>query len=304
MARKTPLPRWLLTGADWIYAQIVLTLLRTIRLLPTRFAVNTGGALARTLGPVFPVSRVGLDNIKKAFPEKSEAECRQILKGVWDNLGRTAVEYAFLDRIFDFDFENPDTGHFDVDGIDLFLEIANSDKPSIVVTGHTGNWELLPVCAATYGLQITVLFRPPNNAFLAEKLDQVRGAVMGGLVPSRKGALVALNGVMEKGGHVGLLVDQHFSRGKPITFFGRTARANPSFAKLARNHDADVYAARSIRLPEGRFRLELKGPLDLERDDSGKIAIEPAMQTVANLIEDWVREYPDQWLWLHRRWRG
>ncbi|MCG8444322.1 MAG: lipid A biosynthesis lauroyl acyltransferase, partial [Hyphomicrobiales bacterium] len=62
--------------------------------------------------------------------------------------------------------------------------------------------------------------------------------------------------------------------------------------------------ARSIRLPEGRFRLELMGPLELERDESGKIAIEPAMQTVANLIEGWVREYPEQWLWLHRRWRG
>lgn len=292
-----------LRAGDWLLAKLVVAVVRLIRLLPAPAAINFGGFAARTFGPLLPVDRVGRDNLASAFPEKSEDERRQILKGCWDNLGRTATEFVFLDKVFDFDLHHPDAGHFEVSGIEQFMEIRDSDTPCIVFTAHLANWELLPVCAATFGLHVSVLFRPLNNELLAHELDIVRGSVMGDLVPSQPGAVVALDGILARGGHVGVLVDQRFGRGLTLPFFDQPAKTNPLLAKLARRHDCKVYAARTVRKPEGRFYMELEGPIDLPRDDEGQLDVEQTMARVNEIVEGWIREHPEQWLWLHRRWR-
>ncbi|MDQ0316509.1 lipid A biosynthesis lauroyl acyltransferase [Amorphus orientalis] len=292
-----------LAVADWLFAKIVVGLVRVIRLLPARSAIDFGGWAARTVGPLLPVDKVGLENLEAAYPEMAPEERRRILNGVWDNLGRTSAEFLFLDKVFDFDFDNPTAGHFDVNGIDQFLEIRDSETPCIVFTAHMANWELLPVCAATFGLDVSVLFRPLNNARLARELDAVRGGAMGGLIPSQPGAVAALDGILARGGHIGMLVDQRFGRGLTLPFFGLPAKTNPLLAKLARRHNCNVYAARTVRMPEGRFYMELHGPIDLPRDGDGEVDVEGTMRHVNAIIEGWVREFPDQWLWLHRRWR-
>lgn len=303
MVSKRALKARTLQAADWLFAKIVVALVRLVRLLPARAAIDFGGWASRTVGPLLPVDRTGRENLAAAFPEKSEADRRKILNEVWDNLGRTATEFLFLDKVFDFDFNNPTAGHFDVQGIEQFLEIRDSDTPCIVFTAHLANWELLPVCAATFGLDVSVLFRPLNNARLARELDVVRGGVMGDLVPSQPGAVAALDGILSKGGHVGILVDQRFGRGLTLPFFGRPAKTNPLLAKLARRHECHVYAARTVRKPEGCFYMELKGPLALPRDVDGEIDVDATMAFVNDVVEGWVREHPGQWLWLHRRWR-
>ncbi|HSG96113.1 MAG TPA: lipid A biosynthesis lauroyl acyltransferase [Afifellaceae bacterium] len=288
---------------NWLLAQILFVLLKLARLLPTGTALNIGGWLCRNIGPLLPEHRVARNNLAAAFPEMSERQRKEILTGAWDNLGRTGAEYVFLDRIFDFDPENPDSGHFEVDGIKRFLAIRDSGKPAILFSAHLANWEILAVCAAVFDLDMTALFRPPNNAFIAERLDRVRRQTMGKLVPSMTGAAIALSSALERGERVGLLVDQFYHRGPGSTFFGRKARTNPTLGILARRFDCPVYGARTIRLAGGRFRLELEGPYDLPRDASGEIDIDSTMQMVTSIVEGWVREHPDQWLWMHRRWR-
>ena len=288
---------------DWLLAQVLFVLLKLTRLLPTGAALDIGGWITRNLGPLLAEHRVAKNNLAVAFPEMSERQRQDILTGAWDNLGRTGAEYVFLDRIFDFDPEAPGSGRFEVDGIDQFLAIRDSGKPAILFSAHLANWEILAICAAAYDLDMTALFRPPNNAFVAERLDRVRRQTMGHLVPSMTGAAIALSGALERGGRVGLLVDQFYHKGPALTFFGRKARTNPMLGVLARRFNCPVYGARTIRLADGRFRLELHGPYELPRDASGEIDINETMQMVTSIVEDWVREHPDQWLWMHRRWR-
>ena len=288
---------------DRLLAEILFVLLRLARLLPTGAALNIGGWLTRNLGPLLPEHRVARTNLAAAFPEMSERQRKDILTGAWDNLGRTGVEYVFLDRIFDFDPKAPEAGHFEVEGFDHFRTIRDSGKPAILFSAHLANWEILAVCAAAFDLDMTALFRPPNNAFVAERLDRVRRQTMGDLVPSMTGAAIALSAALERGGRVGLLIDQFYHRGPGLTFFGRKARTNPTLGVLARRFDCPVYGARTIRLAGGRFRLELQGPYDLPRDENGAIDINGTMQMVTSIVEGWVREHPDQWLWMHRRWR-
>jgi KDO2-lipid IV(A) lauroyltransferase len=90
----------------------------------------------------------------------------------------------------------------------------------------------------------------------------------------------------------------------PVTFLGRPALANPLLAKLARHFDCPVHGVRVIRLPHHRFRLELTPPLDLPRDPDGQVNVAGAVAMMQGVVEGWVREYPEQWLWMHRRWRN
>ena len=135
-------------------------------------------------------------------------------------------------------------------------------------------------------------------------MHEVRKETMGGLEAARPGAAFAMRGVLERGGHLGMLIDQHFTRGVLVDFLGRPALANPILAKFARQFDCPVHGVRVVRLPGPRFRLELTPALDLPRDPDGQIDVQGAMQAMTRVVEGWVREQPEQWLWMHRRWRA
>ncbi|CAH1657825.1 MULTISPECIES: lipid A biosynthesis lauroyl acyltransferase [unclassified Chelatococcus] len=263
-----------------------------------------GGAVARAIGPLFPAHRTAMTNLREAFPDKSEAERRAIARSAWDNLGRTGAEYAHLSVLFDYDHDNPQLdARVEVDGIEHFMALRDDGKPGIIFSAHLGNWELPAICAARYGLAATAVFRAPNDPGIAHVVHEVRSQTMGGLEAARQGAAFAMARVLEDGGHLGMLIDQHFTRGVTVPFFGRPARTNPILGKFARRFDCPVHGVRVQRLPGGRFRLQLTPPLDLPRDSEGLVDVEGAMAAMTAVVETWVREDPGQWLWMHRRWR-
>ena len=126
---------------------------------------------------------------------------------------------------------------------------------------------------------------------------------MGEMINTSLDAPVKIAHALERGAHVGMLVDQYYVRGVEVTFFGRRTNANPLLARLARHFDCPIYGTRVVRLPGHRLRPELSEEIKPARDADGKIDIAGTMQIVTSVIEGWVREYPEQWLWLHRRWR-
>ena len=220
-------------------------------------------------------------------------------------MGRTAAEYAHLARLFDYDPEAEAPGRIEVGGIEQFMALRDDGRPGIIFSAHLGNWELPAICAARFGLEATAVFRPPNDPTVARIVHEVRSGTMGGLAASAgSGAAFAISGVLERGGHLGQLIDQHFTRGVAISFMGRPALANPLLAKLARHYDCPVHGVRVIRLSGHRFRLELTPPLDLPRDDEGRVDVARSVQAMNAVVEGWVRDHPEQWLWMHRRWRA
>jgi KDO2-lipid IV(A) lauroyltransferase len=261
------------------------------------------GRLARGFGPWLPASKTGRENLRRAFPEKSKQEIEEILKGVWENLGRVAGEFVHLDKLWDYDDRRPNAGRIETFNVDRFIGLYTDEKPALMFSAHLGNWELAAVGARRYGLDSAVLFRMPNNRFIADFIGETRADLMSQLVPTGSEAALFMAGVIERGGHLGMLVDQHRKPGVRVQFFGRPCWANPTLARLARHYDCPVHGARVIRLPKNRFRIELTRALDLPRDAEGKIEIAGATQAVTSVIEGWVREHPEQWLWLHRRWR-
>lgn len=282
-------------------------LFAVLRVVPVDAASGAGGWLARTIGPRLPVSRVGRENLRRAFPDRTPAEVERILRGVWDNLGRYVAEYPHLRKIWDHDPDHPEiVKRIEVVGRDRFLALRDGvgSRPAVFFTGHLGNWELLPVAAAALGLTVTVMFRPPNNPHAAALLHAVRSEAMGPLASTGVwGGIAAAHAIMQ-GSHVGMLIDQHFGRGVTVPFFGRPVKAPTALAKLARRFDCDIHAVRVERLRGARFRLTMSPALAAPRTGDAEADIAATMAMATAMLEGWVRERPEQWLWLHRRWRS
>ena len=290
------------TGA--VVIVFVRGLFAVARALGPERSSDLGAFLARSVGRLLKQNRIALDNVRAAYPDASAAAVAAIVDGAWANLGRTGAEYAHLATIFDYDPDATAPGRIEVGGADHFLALRDDGRAGIVFSAHLGNWELPAICAARFGLETTAIFRPPNDPAFARVVQEVRSGTMGGLAASTGGgAAYAISGVLERGGHVGQLVDQHFTRGVVVDFMGRPALVNPLLAKLARHYDVPVHGARVIRLPGHRFRLEITPPLDLPRDAEGLVDVPGAAAAMTRVVEGWVREHPEQWLWMHRRWR-
>ncbi|MER2535490.1 MAG: lipid A biosynthesis lauroyl acyltransferase [Rhizobiaceae bacterium] len=299
-----PLLLWLRQANYWLIAQGAMAVMALLRRLPADRALDFADRAARRIGPWFGRHRTALDNLRRAYPDKPEAEIAEIASDMWGNMARLAAEYLFLDQLFDYDPEGRRPGRIEVTGIENFQEMAGeTDRPHIIFTGHLGNFELLPVAAATFGMNVTALFRPPNNPYIARYILSTRRSAMGGLLPSGRGSALALGAILAQGGNIGVLVDQKFDDGVFTTFFGRPCVTNPLVPILARRYDAAVYPARCIRLPGNRYRLEIGGRLELARQPNGEIDVQAVAQQLTDVVEGWVREHPGQWMWFHKRWR-
>ncbi|WP_454629834.1 lipid A biosynthesis lauroyl acyltransferase [Bradyrhizobium cenepequi] len=284
---------------------LTIALLRTTRCFDPLKTANFFGRAAHFIGRRLREDRIGRENLTAAFPEKSPEEIEKILAGVWDNLGRIGAEFAHLDHIWDYDRDHPENSRIELPPrtIELFDQIRDDGKPALIFAAHLGNWELPALAAVEHGLDTAILFRRPNSEAADRAIEKIRTVKMGTLIPAGRGAPLRLAQALQSGHHVAMLVDQYLTNGVEVTFFGRKTKANPMLARLRRQVDCPIYGTRIIRLPNNRFRGELSEEVKPVFDASGEIDIQGTMQAITNVVEGWVREYPEQWLWLHRRWR-
>jgi KDO2-lipid IV(A) lauroyltransferase len=284
---------------------LTVGMLRTTRYFDHKKTSNLFARVARTIGPRLREHKIGRANLTAAFPEKSPGEIEAILRGVWENLGRGAAEFAHIDHIWDHIEAQPELGHIEVPQRTnhLFHRLRLDGKPALVFTAHLGNWEMPALAAVNHGLDAALLYRRPNIASADRIIQEMRQVKMGTLIPAGRDAPLRLGEALRNGQHVGMLVDQYLTNGVEVTFFGRKTKANPMLARLLRQVECPIHGVRVIRLPNHRFRIELTEEIPPVRDAEGKIDVKGTTQAITDVIESWIREYPEQWLWLHRRWR-
>lgn len=291
---------------DAVTGSLTVGLLGAIKHTDRRRMANFAGAFMRKTGPLFKEHRLGRDNLRAAFPEKSDAEIENILGGVWDNLGRIAIEFAHLDEfsVEGFGTPAPDMITYPPESKERYDHIMKTGTATIGFAAHLANWELPGVGAKLIGAKSAVLFRRPNIGAVSDVIIKLREPLMGELIATGLDAPVKLARLLQSGVHVGMLADQHYSKGVEVTFFGRPCLANPLVAMLARQTELPIYGMRVVRKPDGNsFWGEVSDPVEPVRDANGRIEIKGTMQAVTSVIEGWIRQYPEQWLWLHRRWR-
>jgi KDO2-lipid IV(A) lauroyltransferase len=290
---------------DAVLGWLAVGALRVARLIDADRLTDFAGGLMRRIGPRLPEHRVGRANLAAAYPEKSEAEIERILRDVWDNLGRVGAEFAHLDRLWDYDPAQPDTSRFEgtSGSIERFEELRTDGRPALLFAAHLANWEMPALAAAAHGLETAILYRRPNIGDIDQRVRELRAASMGTLIPVGFAGPLKAAEALENGLHVGMLTDQYSTMGIDVTFFGRRTKVSPILARLARHVDCPIHGVRVIRLPNHRFRLDLTPPIQPARDAEGQVDVAGTMQIITDVIEGWVREHPEQWLWLHRRWR-
>jgi KDO2-lipid IV(A) lauroyltransferase len=295
---------WLRRAVDAVFGFLTVQLLRAIRLIDVGRMANVAGHAMRRVGPWLPEHRIGRANLTAAFPEKSAGEIETILRGVWDNLGRVGAEFAHIDRLWDYHREHGRGRILDSDETEtIALRIRDDGQPALVFAAHLANWELAAVGPHAYGMDTTVLYRRPNVPAISDAVIEMRSGCMGTLIPTSMDAPVKLADALQRGSHVAMLVDQYAVQGVPVTFFGRRTRANALIARLARQIECPIHGLRVVRHPGDRFQLIVTEAIEPPRDAEGKIDVERTMQVITDVVEGWVREHPEQWLWLHRRWR-
>ena len=279
-------------------ARAALRLLRTLG--PVR-ASNLCGAIARTLGPWLPVSRIAYANLRAAMPELDEATRRRIVRGVWDNLGRTAGELPHLAHL------RPTSSGpgWELVGAEALQPLLAEAGPAILFSGHIGNWEALPVAAAAAGIPFHSMYRTIENPALDRMLLDLRRQAMrsevGMFAKGAAGAVAAMRH-LRAGGRLGMLMDQKMNDGIPARFFGHPAMTAPALAVLALRLRCPVIPGWVERTGPARFRVTCEMPLALPDTGNRDQDIATLTQAVNDRLEAWVRLKPESWLWLHRRW--
>jgi KDO2-lipid IV(A) lauroyltransferase len=262
------------------------------RLLPLDVASWLGGAILRLVGPRLRQHRVALVNLGIAFPEKTEAERRRIAHRMWENLGRVAAEFSHLpgNKLF---------GRSSFSGLENFPEPG---RPCIFVSAHFGNWELSYPAAHEHGIKTTLVYRHFNNPYVDRYIGKIRRSHSSDMLPKGPKGATKMIGVLKRGESLAMLVDQKMNEGIPVPFFGVDAMTAPAIAHLALRYDMPILPARVLRTKGCHFKSTLYPPIPLPKTGNTEEDARAIMAAINKMFEEWIREHPEQWFWVHRRW--
>jgi len=264
-------------------------------------ASNLGGRLLRLAGPWLPASRVADENLRAVFPRLSRAERSRIIRGVWENLGRTAAELPHLEALRRSD-EGPG---WELQGGETLRALRDAGGPAIFFSAHIGNWELIGPAIAALGIPMAGFYRAASNPQADKRIQEMRRAGRADVVPMfPKGAAGARAALahLQGGGYLGMMMDQKMNDGIPTPFFGRDAMTAPALAHLALRFSCAVVPVHVVRLGPARFRVVCEAPLAPPIAGDRAVAVREMILDVNRTLENWIRAAPESWLWLHRRW--
>lgn len=276
---------------------ILLHILFTFfRILPPRTASSIGGWIGRSLGPKLAASRKARRHIATCLPNLSSDEQDKVLIGMWDNLGRVIAEYPHLEKI--------GVEHTTIENQGRVEELLKTEQPIVFFGGHIANWEVNSIALlAQYDKPITLTYRAPNNPWTDRLLNKAR-TLDGRLsaYPKSPESGRKILSAMRKNDAFGILIDQKYNEGVEVPFFGQPAMTNPIFVQLCQKFKCPLIPVKNVRLGGCEFRLTPYPPLKLFDSNDNPRPVEDVIKDAHTLLETWIKEHPEQWIWMHRRW--
>jgi KDO2-lipid IV(A) lauroyltransferase len=249
----------------------------------------------------FRLRQVGMRNLAMVFPEKSEAERARILRGVFASLGRQLAELCQFPKYTPENIDEVVT----YDGLENYERAYARRKGVLFLTAHFGGWELSAFAHSLHGHWLHIVMRPMDNQYLDQLLQNYR-TMHGNKTVAKDDFVRGLLAAMKAGETVGILMDTNMTppQGIFVDFFGIPACTASGLDRIALRTDAAVVPGFTIWDPALRkYRLRFDPALELIRSGDLEADIAAKTQLFTRVIEDYVRKYPDQWLWVHRRWK-
>ncbi|CAM5766413.1 lauroyl acyltransferase [Labrys miyagiensis] len=274
---------------------LLRSLIGVLHVLPLDFGSWLMGTLWRLIAPRLRRHERAIRHLGAAYPAKTAAEIEAMARAMWMQLGRTFAESLMADRIIR-------AGRIEDGSGALVAALKSSGKGIVFVSLHTGNWELVVFPTVASGIKVAGVYqrmknpRVDNYIALVRRDRYPRGLFVKGADIGRK-----LMRIVREGGAIALLADLRDRGGLPVTFFDRPAPSTTFPALLARSNGAALVAARVIRKQGVNFRIEAQR-IDVPHTDDRDADVAEATRRIHRLFEKWVREYPEQWMWAHRRW--
>lgn len=272
-----------------------------IRLLPLRAALGLGAGLGWIWYHLIPVRRrVARDNLRRALPELTPAARRRIARRCFSQLARSAIE---LLRLPGLDRRRVEA-LIEHEGLEHLERARAAGRGVIAVTAHFGSFDLLACAEALRGLPIHAVSRSQHQPGVNRYWMQVRRRTGLGLLPAAR-SVWRIGRLLKKGEIVALVIDQHMppGRGIPVPFFGRPASTTTAPAALALASGAPLLPVSIERLPAGRHRVRIEPPVPVHPGEDRPAEIERITRALNAWLEQRIRQRPDHWLWIHRRWK-
>lgn len=253
-----------------------------------------GGFIGRTAGYVYAkLSGVADNNIRRVFPSLSTSERNDLIKRACDNVGRTFFEYFVLDLAdkdpkFKCSLVNGD-----------IMEFLNDEKPPVMLfSAHLGNWEIGAKIITDSGYSLTPIYRPINNPYVDSLILKCRARLVTNQIAKGRGSGIESMRTLKSGTNMVVLADQKYNEGLDIPFFGIPAKTANGFVKLAKASGAKIIPIVVTRHNKTEFMVRLSSDIM----DPEVLSIDEILTKCNTHIEDWIKTYPEQWFWFHRRW--
>lgn len=288
------------TFGHYIEYALARFLIAFFRVVGVDLASFISGKVLRILGPLLRgYSRRAEENLRRAFPDWNDRQIKNTTAEVWENLGRTAAEYAHLDRLS----IHGDNARILHQGFDKLRLPEGGYQQVIFVTGHFANWETPAVCARQLGINFGIIYRAANNPLVDELIIHKRADTMTRhQTPKGRRGARGLIGILSKGLSVAMLVDQKLNDGIAVPFMGRDAMTAPAAARMAFKFNVPVIPVTCERLNGARFLVTAHEQIPYAATDDKAADVYDLTKKINEALERQVTAHPGQWLWLHRRW--
>ena len=274
-------------------AGLLYILFFIFKCLPVKSTSDIGGWLGRNVGVRLAASRKAERNLARAMPDLSADEQKHVITAMWDNLGRFMAEYAHLEIIAQ--------EHTVIENADILKDYIAGERSAIFIGAHLANFEVAQASMfLQLGLPIDATYRAPNNPYSHAMLNKARtlNGRLNAHAKSQAGGRSLMKAV-KSGSNVGIMIDQKYNEGLSVLFFGREAMTNPVWVQLAQKYERDIIPVRVVREDGHNLRVILHPPLSCKKDEP----LETVLQRANLMLEQWIKDKPSQWLWLHKRWK-
>jgi len=279
----------------WLQDRLLRGLIWSLLRLPYLWRVPLCGfVMAQVIAPIAGYRQRVRENLALILPDLPAAEVARLARAVPENVGRSVIEIysgpEFVARALRGAPHGP--------GLAALEQAHQAGQPVILVTGHFGNYDAARAALIARGYPVGGLYRPMKNRYFNSHYVRAMAAIGTPLFARGKRGLGEMVRHLRSGGMVGMVIDQHMRRGAPLTFFGHTALTALSAAELALKYDAVLVPTYAIRQPNGLdFDIMVEAPIP-------RGAPEAMTQALNDSLEALVRANPEQWFWIHRRWKG
>lgn len=252
-----------------------------------------GWVTARVISPIAGYNRRIRENLDYILPNITAAERKKIIRGVPDNIGRTVIEIysgqEFINRIKDIPLSGA--------GASILREAHANNRPVILATGHIGNYDVARGALIGRGYRVGGLYRPMQNVFFNQHYERAIGKIGSPMFARGRRGLAEMVKFLKSGGMVGFVTDQHVHKGTPLPFLGKPAATALSAAQLALKYDTLLVPIYGVRQKDGLdFKIIVEAPIPHTDAETMTRALNDSLEAL-------VRAYPEQWLWIHRRWK-